>query len=135
MIQIQYWAIIVGTIAVVLFSALYYLVLNKQVVALRALKLNKNEDIRTTTTPNKILIDLVRTFVLGLVIAYAVQLLGITALDQAVVASFWMWLGFPVVLLVGSVIHEHFPGRLAAIHAGDWLVKILIFTIILTFWG
>lgn len=134
MIQIQYVAIIVGTILAVLFSALYYFILNKQVTALRATKLSKKEDTRTTITPNKLIVEFVRTFVLGLVIAYAVQLLGLTAFDQAVVVAFWLWLGFPVVLLVGSVIHEHFPGRLAAIHAGDWLAKLLIFTTILTFW-
>lgn len=134
MIQIQYWAIIVATILAVLFSALYYFILNKQVTALRATKLNKKEDIRTTITPNKLIIEIVRTFFLGLVLAYAVKLLGISSFNQAVVLSFWLWLGFPVVLLVGSYIHEHFPGRLAAIHAGDWLVKLLIFTTILTYW-
>lgn len=131
---INYWAIIVATILVVLFSTLYYLLLNKQVIALRATKLNKKQDIRTIATPNKLLIEFVRTYVLGLVIAYAVSKLFIVQLDQALVLTFWLWVGFPVVLFAGMVIHEHFPGRLAVIHAGDWLVKILIFTIILTYW-
>lgn len=134
MIQINYLAIIVGVIVAMLFSALYYFLLNKQVMALRASKLDKKEDVRTTATPNKLIIEFVRTFVLGLVIAYAVGLLGSVQLNQAVVIAFWLWIGFPVVLLVGSVIHEHFPARLAVIHAGDWLVKLLIFTTILSYW-
>jgi len=134
MIHVQYWAIIVATILAVVFSAVYYFLLNKQVVALRATKLDKKEDVRTTATPNKILIELVRTFVVALVIAYAVGLLNLLYINQAILLAFWLWIGFPVVLLVGSVIHEHFPARLAIIHAGDWLAKLLIFTIILTIW-
>jgi hypothetical protein len=134
MIHVQYWAIIVATILAVGFSALYYFLLNKQVVALRATKLDKKEDVRTTATPNKILIELVRTFVVALVIAYAVGLLNLLYINQAILLAFWLWIGFPVVLLVGSVIHEHFPAQLAAIHAGDWLAKLLIFAIILTIW-
>ncbi len=134
MIHVQYWAIIVATILAVGFSALYYFLLNKQVVALRATKLDKKEDVRTTATPNKILIELVRTFVVALVIAYAVGLLNLLYINQAILLAFWLWIGFPVVLLVGSVIHEHFPAQLAVIHAGDWLAKLLIFAIILTIW-
>ncbi len=134
MIQINYLAIAVGAVIAVLFSALYYFLLNKQVIALRATKLSKKEDVRTVATPNKIIIELVRTFVLGLVLAYAVRLLGVATFDQVVVVAFWLWLGFPVVLFVGQVINEHFPGRLAAIHAGDWLVKLLILVTILAYW-
>jgi hypothetical protein len=36
------------------------------------------------------------------------------------------WAAFPVVLLTGSVVHEHVPAPQAAIHAGDWLVKLLL---------
>lgn len=133
--QINYLAITVAVVLAVLFSAIYYFILNKQVVALRATKLNKKEDVRTTATPNKIIIEILRTFVLALVIAYAIQLLNLMYVNQALLLAFWLWLGFPVVLLIGSVIHEHFPGRLAAIHAGDWLVKLLIIATILTVWN
>lgn len=136
--QVEYLAIVLGTLLSLLFSTLYYILLNKQVTETRAaaakqIKSSKAE-IRTTTTPNKIIIELTRTFILGLVIAYACRLLDLTTLTQAALLAFWLWVGFPVVLLVGSVIHEHFPPRLAAIHAGDWLAKLLIFSIILTLW-
>lgn len=132
--QVNYIAIAVGAILTVTFSALYYFALNKQVVPLRAAKASKKDDVRTTMTLNKFLVEFVRMFVLGLVLAYAVSLLGIVELNQAAVLALWLWLGFPVVLFVGIVVHEHFPGRLAAIHAGDWLAKLLIFTIVLTYW-
>ena len=37
-----------------------------------------------------------------------------------------LWATFPVVLLSGSVVHEKVPWQQAAIHAGDWLVKLLL---------
>lgn len=134
MIQISYPAIITATVVVVLFSTLYYFLLNKHVVALRATKLNKKQDVRTITTPNKLIIEVVRTYILGLILAYAIAMLDIQQLAQSATLSLWLWIGFPVVLFVGMVIHEHFPGRLAVIHAGDWLAKILIFTTIITLW-
>ncbi|MGB7448001.1 MAG: DUF1761 family protein [Ornithinimicrobium sp.] len=36
-----------------------------------------------------------------------------------------LWV-LPVVLLVGSVFHEGTPIRTAALHAGDWLLKLLV---------
>lgn len=132
--HISYSAIVVATIIVVLFSTLYYFLLNKQVVALRATKLNKKQDVRTIATPNKLIIEVVRTYILGLILAYAIAMLDVQQLAQSAMLSLWLWIGFPVVLFVGMVIHEHFPGRLAAIHMGDWLAKILIFTTIITLW-
>lgn len=37
-----------------------------------------------------------------------------------------LWGTFPVVLLTGSVVHEKVPWQQAAIHAGDWLVKLVL---------
>jgi hypothetical protein len=39
-----------------------------------------------------------------------------------------------VVLLIGSVQWEKVPPMLAAIHTGDWLLKLLIITLIVTLW-
>jgi Protein of unknown function (DUF1761) len=41
-------------------------------------------------------------------------------------------LGFPVVLWVGAIMHENIPWRLAAIHAGDWLVKLLVVGVVVS---
>lgn len=39
-----------------------------------------------------------------------------------------LWAAFPAVLLTGSVVHEKVPWQLAAIHSGDWLLKLLLIT-------
>jgi hypothetical protein len=45
-----------------------------------------------------------------------------------------LWIGFPLILLTGSVIHERVPWRLAAIHAGDWMVKLVLISVIVGGW-
>lgn len=37
-----------------------------------------------------------------------------------------LWIGFPAVLWIGAIVHANTPWRVAAIHAGDWLVKLLV---------
>jgi hypothetical protein len=134
MIQVNYMMIIVGTVLAVAFSALYYFVLNKRVVTYRATSMGKKTDIQTTISLNRFLVEFVRTFVLGLVIANAVVLLNLMELNQAILMAIWLWIGFPVVLLTGLVIHERMSAPLVAVHAGDWLVKIMIFAVLATIW-
>ncbi len=136
--QINYLALVITTIVSIAISALYYVLLNKRVVTIRAEAAKKTSvkkaDVRTTMTPNKFIVEFVRTFVTGLVISYAVVLLGINKPLSGLLLGIWLWIGFPAVLLTGSVIHEHFPPKLAAIHAGDWLIKILLFAIVMAVW-
>jgi len=45
-----------------------------------------------------------------------------------------LWIGFPFVLWTGAMLHENTPLELAAIHAGDWLVKLLLIGVIVSIW-
>lgn len=45
-----------------------------------------------------------------------------------------LWVGFPFVLWAGAVIHESTPWKLAALHAGDWLVKLPVVAVIVSVW-
>jgi len=82
----------------------------------------------------KLLIELVRCLVLAYVIAHFVALLGGSSWMGAVHLGLFLWIGFPVILLTGSVIWENVPWKVAAIHAGDWLVKMLVISIIVSVW-
>jgi hypothetical protein len=134
MVHVSYTDIIIATIAAFLFSAIYYVILGKQAMKARAAYAGSKTDVRTTMTPVKFVVEVVRTFTVGLFIAYAVALMNFLYVSQALLLAFWLWIAFPVVLLVGSVMHERFPVKLAIIHAGDWLAKLLILCLILTLW-
>ena len=82
----------------------------------------------------KLLIELVRCLVLAYVIARFTALLGVGSWMGAVHLGLFLWIGFPVILLTGSIIWENVPWKVAAIHAGDWLVKMLVISIIVSVW-
>jgi hypothetical protein len=134
MIEISYPAIITGVIITFIVSTIYYIVLNSRYKILLGQKPEKNGKFKISITPNKILAELVRNFFLGIVIAYAVSMLNLIRIDQAVLMAVWLWIGLPVVLFAGLAIHENYSRGLAAIHAGDWLLKLLIFSVLLTAW-
>lgn len=132
MIPVNYLAIATATLAAFLFSAIYYSILSKKITAIRESYMGRSADISTSMTLNKIIIEFTRTFVVGLAMYYAV--INAQNLSQAAVVALWLWIAFPVVLLVGSVIHERFPTGLAMIHGFDWLIKLMIFAGVLTLW-
>jgi len=68
--------------------------------------------------------------VLAVVVAVGCDRLDLHGAGPLVAAAVVAWVGFPVVLLAGSVLHERVPWRLAAIHAGDWLLKLIAVTLI-----
>ena len=76
-------------------------------------------------SPGEIVVELLRTLIIAYVFAHCVALFGVRDWDRALRFSIWVWIGFPTMILLGSVAHENVPLQLAAIHAGDWLVKIL----------
>ena len=82
----------------------------------------------------KMLIDLVREFVVIYVLARLVNGMGIAGWKGALTLGFWMWLGFPVQMLVGASLWDNKPWLLDLIHAGDWLMKMLVITLILAKW-
>ncbi|HWO90516.1 MAG TPA: DUF1761 domain-containing protein [Methylomirabilota bacterium] len=75
-----------------------------------------------------------KSLVVAVVVAGLVSLLGITEWTGALKLGFALWVAFPVVLLIGSVTQENVPWKLGAIHAGDWLAKLLIISVIVTLW-
>lgn len=79
-------------------------------------------------------VELVRTLVVAAVVVGLAGAVGVTGLPQGVLLAVVLWVGFPAVLLTGSVYHERTPWRLAALHAGDWLVKLLVMGVVAGVW-
>ncbi len=81
------------------------------------------------TSPWVPVFEIIRSAVLAVVVAVGIDQLGVDGAGPLLLAALVTWIGFPVVLLSGSVLHERVPWRLAAIHAGDWLVKLLLISV------
>lgn len=132
MIEINYLAILAAAVAAFVLSSVWYVVFGKQYAELTGANRGSRADGRPPVW--KMLVELVRSLVVGSVLAGLAELLGIVDWTGAVQVGFAAWIGFPVVLLSGSVLWDNVPWRLAAIHAGDWLVKLLVIALIVSVW-
>jgi hypothetical protein len=129
--ELNWISIVVAAVAAFIVSTVYYIVFAARMVDLRGGDANAADG---GMQPWKVGVQAVRDLVLATVAAALVALVGVTDVAGALALGAVLWIGFPVVLLVGSVIWENVSPALAAIHAGDWLVKLLIVTMVVTLW-
>jgi len=133
MVHVNYFAVIVAAVAAFVLGWLWYspLLFYKPWMRLRGM--DPAAAMAGAKMPmGKLVIELLRCFVLAYIAARFVALLGVSSWMGAVHFGFFVWLGFPVIILTGSVLWENIPWKVAAIHAGDWLVKMLVIPIIVT---
>jgi len=132
---VNYIAVLVATIVVFVLGWLWYSPLLFYKPWMRARGMDPAVAMAGAKMPTgKLAIELVRCFVLAYIVAHFVAALGITNWLVAAHFGLLLWIGLPVVLLVGSVIWDNVPVKVAVIHAGDWLVKLLVIPIIVSVW-
>ena len=73
-----------------------------------------------------VLTELARTALVASVFAAIAHRGHDLAIGRAVVLALLLWTGFPLVLLTGSILWEKVHPATAAMHAGDWLLKLLL---------
>ena|SRR5438105_15010629 len=133
MLRINYLAVVAATLVAFVFSSVWYTVFGEARMKLLGNDPIATADIRRVPTWKKLL-EVVRTFVVTLAMAHIMALAGIVGWMDAVQLGIWIAIGFPVMILVGSVTWDRRPWQLAAIHAGDWIVKTLLIAVILGVW-
>jgi hypothetical protein len=123
--RISYLAIVAALLAAVAVSSVWYspLLFGKQWMELSGM--NRAGTGNTTLHAWKVSIY---------VFARLVSNLRIVDWKGAVSLGFWMWLGFPVQMLVGASLWDNKPWTLDLIHAGDWLLKMVLIALILAKW-
>jgi hypothetical protein len=123
-------AVVVSAAVTLLVSGAYYAALGSRLAQLSPAYAGPRRP-----APITAVVELVRGGIVAAAIAFLVAGLGISGLGQAVGLALVLWVAFPAVLLAGSVFHERVPVALAAIHAGDWLLKLVLVTGIVTIWS
>jgi hypothetical protein len=81
--------------------------------------------------PWKVLAELGRTAVVAAGFAWVAGRAGLESLPGGLALAALLWLAFPAVLLSGSVMWERVPPVTAALHAGDWLIKLLLVAVVI----
>lgn len=82
----------------------------------------------------KLLVEVVRSLVVAFVLAYLIVQLDISTLSEALQFGLLVWIGFPATILAGTGLLEDDPVQLMAIRVGDWLVKLILMTVVLGLW-
>ena len=133
MSRMNYWAILVSALAAFVLSFAWYSALAEPMLRLHP---------GSPGTPAamvrpaawKMLVEVGRNLILAYVLAWLVRGLGISTWTAAAGLAVLLWVGFPFVLWTGAILWENVPLELAAIHAGDWLVKLLAIVGIVGVW-
>ncbi|HEY6414043.1 MAG TPA: DUF1761 domain-containing protein [Edaphobacter sp.] len=129
MSRVNFLALSIAVVAAFIASSLWYgpLLFGREFLQLSGV---------ANSNPNVVraLCELLRTFVLAWVIARLVLLLNIADWKSALRLGLLLWIGFPVVLLTGSMLWQNVPWQLAAIHSGDWLIKLILIPITVAVW-
>jgi Protein of unknown function (DUF1761) len=120
--------IAVAAIAAFIVSSLYYLAatpLERRAAGEAALDRGGRPE------PWKVLTEVLRTAVVASAFAWIAHRSGDLDGGGALVVALILWVGLPLVLLTGSVIWERVNPATAAMHAGDWLLKLLLIAVVL----
>ena len=128
----NFLAIVVAAVVAFVSSVVWYAVFGKAMADLRGS--NASAGSGSATPPIWAMLFVVaQSLVVALMVSYFVSRLGITGLAGGVGFGALVWI-FPAAILLGSVVHEGVPLALAGIHAGDWLVKLLLIAAIVGVW-
>lgn len=127
--DVQLAAVLAATVAAFASGATYYALLGDRLARVSGAAAAGGQP--PIWTPA---VELARCVVLTAVVAGLAAQGGIDAWAGGLALGLALWIGFPLVLWTGAVVHERAPWRLAAIHGGDWLVKLLLVAIIVAVW-
>ncbi len=131
--QINIAAVVVAAVASFAASGAWYAVLGNTVAQLQQQWRGAKAEPDKPVVP-----EMLAFFATALVIAFATAfLVGLTDISGFVPAAglgLLLWVGFCATQWIGSILGEDVPVQLAAIHAGDWLLHMLIITVIVAIW-
>jgi Protein of unknown function (DUF1761) len=130
--DISAWAVLVAGVAAFVASGGWYAVFGDAMVSLQ-------KQWRGATSPEGPELWPMLGFLLsGLVVATAVAaVLDLTDTSdwlEAAGIGLLFWVGFCATQWFSSILGEQVPVRLAAIHAGDWLLRLLLVSAVVGAW-
>ena len=130
MLGINVFAVVVAALAAFVASAAWYIVFGKELAKVSAAFAEGMQK----RQPWKLLVVIVQSLILALVLAYFLGLIGNVGWLSALGVGILLWVGLAAMQWVGSILWENVPVKMAAIHAGDWLVKLVLIAVIVGVW-
>jgi hypothetical protein len=107
-------AVLAGTLAAFIVGSTYYALLVS------------DDGAGAQPRPWQLGVEVLRCLVLSAVVAGLAAQAEITSAAGGLLLGLALWVGFPLVLWTGAMLWERTPLRQAALHGGDWLLKLLV---------
>jgi hypothetical protein len=117
-------AVVVAAVAAFVLSGAWYGALGSRLAALHPAYAEAG-----AMRPATVALELLRNVVLAVAVLVLGGAVDVDGVGQALLLGLGLAV-FPVVILSGSVLHERVPVALAAIHAGDWVLKLLLVSLL-----
>lgn len=131
MVGINLLAVVVAAVAAFFSSFVWYMIFGKELAkvspAFAELQAQRPQ-------PQNMLVVIIGSLVLAFVIAYLLRRMDIHYWFGGVLLGGLLWIGLSAVQWASSIVWEKVPLKLAAIHAGDWLVKLVLIGAIIAAW-
>src|SRR5918999_3263835 len=125
--EVDVAAVLVATLAAFLLGFAYYTAFGEHLAAVSDAAARAEQP-----PPWKLAVELLRCLLVAAVVAGLAAQGEIETWAGGLCLGLALWLGFPLVLWIGAVVWENAPRRLAVIHAGDWLAKLLAVAVIVS---
>lgn len=129
MSDINPWAVVVATVASFLASGGWYALMGSRLARLSAAYAEDDRHPGATAA-----VELGRGLLVSIGVSVLVGWTGTEDVLSLLGLAALLFVTFPVILLWGSAWHEKVPPALAAIHAGDWMFKLVLVTLIVGLW-
>jgi hypothetical protein len=123
------FAVVAAAVAGFIGSGIYYTALGGPLEAARP------DTSAPTARPWTYGAEFARTVVIAAVMAGVASVAGIESWLGGMALGLVLWVGFPLMLWLGAILHEGTSPSLAAIHAGDWLFKLGVIGVIVGAWN
>ena len=131
MLKMNYLAVIVAALAAFVGSSVWYAVFGKALAKVSPVFAELQAQ---KPAAWRLLAVFGGSVVLSFVVAYVVGLRENVTWVGAVGTGFLLWLGLSAVQWLSSIVWEKVPFTMAAIHAGDWLMKLVVISAIVGAW-
>ena len=129
--KLNYWAVIVAAAVAFVGSSVWYVVFGNELARVSPVFAELQAQ---KPAAGRMIAVFAGSLVLSFVVAYLIGLKEDVTWMGAVGIGCLLWLGLSAVQWMSSMVWEKVPLTMAAIHAGNWLMKLVVISAIVGAW-
>lgn len=127
--DVNLWAVLVAAVLAFVIGAVYYVGFGA-----RLAQVGGGPAADSSAQRWAMPVEALRCLVLAAVVAGVAAHARVDTWTGGLLLGLVLWVGFPLVLWVGAMVHENTRWQVALIHAGDWLLKLLLMGLVVAVW-